>query len=174
MPFKIVESIAYDPKAPGPLGRGRPKVRGINPDLLMIVTRAGDMIKADARHGAPEAAAQVIMSPGSPGLYDEEFFKAVGPYADGFIYNLPWFNVKSQMTQGAGGLLQEDQPRSPLRSRRFQRRLHLRGPAGGGRRLQTRGLGRRRDADEGDQATNIKDHVMIGGPIVFNEKGDNP
>ena len=98
MPFKLVESIAYDPKAQD-LSVEVTKLRSINPDLLIIVTRAGDAIKLTRDMVRQKFEPKAIMSPGSPGLYDQEFFDAVGPYADYFIYNLPWANPKSQMTQ---------------------------------------------------------------------------
>jgi hypothetical protein len=40
-----------------------------------------------------------IVSPGSPGMYDEEFYQALGPLADFHISNLPWANPRSPMTQ---------------------------------------------------------------------------
>ena len=89
MPFQLVESIAYDPKAQD-LSVEVTKLRSINPDLLIIVTRAGDAIKLTRDMVRQKFEPKAIMSPGSPGLYDQEFFDAVGPYADYFIYNLPW------------------------------------------------------------------------------------
>ena len=65
-------------------------------------------VSASQSAGQPKA----IMSPGSPGLYDQEFFDAVGAYADGFIYNLPWFNVKSQMTQALEASFKATNPKN--------------------------------------------------------------
>ena len=44
MPFKIVENISYDPRAQD-LSVEVTKIRGINPDLVLAVTRASDAIK---------------------------------------------------------------------------------------------------------------------------------
>jgi branched-chain amino acid transport system substrate-binding protein len=40
-----------------------------------------------------------IISPGSPGLYEEQFTKALGKYADYAICNTVWYNPKSNMTK---------------------------------------------------------------------------
>ena len=43
-----------------------------------------------------------IISPGSPGLYEEQFTKALGKYAEYAICNTVWFNPKSEMTRNVG------------------------------------------------------------------------
>lgn len=138
----------------------------------MIVTRAGDAIKLTRDMVRQKFQPKAIMSPGSPSLYDQEFFDAVGAYADGYIYNLPWFNVKSQMTQALEASFKAANPKNRFDLDGFNAG-YLRGAADRRRRLQRARFGRRRDM-KAIKATNIKDHVMIGGPIVFNEKGDNP
>ena len=173
MPFKIVESIAYDPKAQD-LSVEVTKVRGINPDLLMIVTRAGDAIKLTRDMVRQKLQPKAIMSPGSPGLYDEEFFKAVGPYADGFIYNLPWFNVKSQMTQALEASFKKTNPNHRFDLDGFNAGFTFEALLVAADAFKRAGSGDGETLMKAIKATNIKDHVMIGGPIVFNEKGDNP
>jgi branched-chain amino acid transport system substrate-binding protein len=97
MPFKLVESIAYDPKAQD-LAVEVTKIRAINPDLLLVVTRSADAIKLIRDMVRQRFEPKAIISPGSPGLYDEEFYKALGPLADYAIYNLPWADPKKKMT----------------------------------------------------------------------------
>jgi branched-chain amino acid transport system substrate-binding protein len=98
MPFPIVESISYDPRAQD-LSVEVTKMRGINPDLVMVVTRAGDAIKLVRDMVRQRFEPKAIISPGSPGLYDEEFYQALGPLSDGMMFNLPWANPKSPVTQ---------------------------------------------------------------------------
>ena len=173
MPFKIVESIAYDPKAQD-LSVEVTKVRGINPDLLLIVTRAGDAIKLTRDMVRQKFQPKAIMSPGSPGLYDQEFFDAVGVYADGFIYNLPWFNVKSQMTQALEASFKATNPKNRFDLDGFNAGFTFEALLIAADAFKRAGSGDGETLMKAIKATNIKDHVMIGGPIVFNEKGDNP
>lgn len=173
MPFKLVESMAYDPKAQD-LSVEVTKLRFINPDLLMIVTRAGDAIKLTRDMVRQKFEPKAIISPGSPGLYDEEFFRAVGPYANCFIYNLPWANPKSEMTQALEASFKQNSPNV-----RFAVELFNVGFTFEALLIAADGYKRAGSADgptlmTAIRQTNIKDHVMIGGPIAFTEKGDNP
>jgi hypothetical protein len=67
MPFQIAESISYDPRAQD-LSAEVTKMRGINPDLVMVVTRAGDAIKLVRDMVRQRFEPKAIISPGSPGL----------------------------------------------------------------------------------------------------------
>src|SRR5262249_18686843 len=98
LPFKLLESIAYDPKAQD-LSVEVTKIRALNPDLVLVVTRAADAIKLVRDMVRQHFEPMGIVSPGSPGLYDEEFYQALGPFADYPIYNIPWANPKSKMSQ---------------------------------------------------------------------------
>ncbi|MDE2578763.1 MAG: ABC transporter substrate-binding protein [Hyphomicrobiales bacterium] len=172
MPFKLVESIAYDPKAQD-LSVEVTKLRSINPDLLMIVTRAGDAIKLTRDMVRQKFEPKAIISPGSPGLYDEEFFKAVGPYANYFIYNLPWANPKSAMTQALEASFKQTSPDNRFALDCFNAGFTFEAL------LVAADAFKRAGADDGPtlmkaiKASSIKDHVMTGGPIAFNDKGDN-
>ena len=173
MPFKLVESISYDPKAQD-LAVEVTKLRSINPDLLIIVTRAGDAIKLTRDMVRQKFEPKAIFSPGSPGLYDEEFFQAVGPYADYFFYNLPWANPKSQMTQALEASFKATNPNNRFVVDCFNAGFTFEAL------LVAADAFKRAGTDEGPalmkaiKETNIKDHVMTGGPIAFNEQGDNP
>ncbi len=173
MPFKLVESISYDPKAQD-LSVEVTKLRSINPDLLMIVTRAGDAIKLTRDMVRQKFEPKAIFSPGSPGLYDEEFYQAVGPYADFFFYNLPWANPKSQMTQALEASFKAANPNNRFAVDSFNAGFTFEAL------LVAADAFKRAGAEDGPtlmkaiRETSIKDHVMTGGPIAFNEKGDNP
>ena len=173
MPFKLVESIAYDPKAQD-LSVEVTKLRSINPDLLIIVTRAGDAIKLTRDMVRQKFEPKAIMSPGSPGLYDQEFFDAVGPYADYFIYNLPWANPKSQMTQALEASFKAINPKNRFELDCFNAGFTFEALLVAADAFKRAGSTDGETLMKAIKETNIKDHVMIGGPIAFNEKGDNP
>jgi len=98
MPFALAQSIAYDPKAQD-LTVEVTKIRAANPDLVLIITRAADAIKLVRDMVRQRFEPKAIISPGSPGLYDEEFYAALGPLADYHIVNIPWVNPRAAMTQ---------------------------------------------------------------------------
>src|ERR1700694_933989 len=98
MPFELSSSIAYDPTAQD-LSVEVTKIRAARPDLVLVVTRAADAIKLVRDMVRQRFEPQAILSPGSPGLYDEEFYQALGPLADYHVYNLPWADPKAQMSQ---------------------------------------------------------------------------
>src|SRR6266852_2677055 len=97
LPFRVLESIAYDPRAQD-LSVEVTKIRALKPDMLLVVTRAADAIKLVRDMVRQRFEPMGIISPGSPGLYDEEFYQALGPLSDYPIYNIPWANPKADMT----------------------------------------------------------------------------
>ncbi len=173
MPFRLVESIAYDPRAQD-LAVEVTRMRAINPDLVMVVTRAGDAIRLVRDMVRQRFEPRAIISPGSPGLYDEEFFQALGPLSDFLLYNLPWVNPRSPMTQALERSFQRANPNNRFAVDCFNAGFTFEAlliAADGFKRAGT---------TSGEQlmaairATNIAEHVMIGGPIRFDEKGQNP
>ena len=172
LPFKLLESIAYDPKAQD-LSVEVTKVRALNPDLLLVVTRAADAIKLVRDMVRQRFEPKGIISPGSPGLYDEEFYQALGPLADFAIYNVPWANPNANMTKALAAAYTPANPKYRFAVECFNVGFTFEAllvAADGFKRAGT---------TDGEQlmkairATNIADHVMIGGPIKFNEKGQN-
>ena len=109
LPFQLLESIAYDPKAQD-LSVEVTKIRGLNPDLLLVVTRAADAIKLVRDIVRQKFQPMGIISPGAPGLYDEEFYKALGPLADYHVDAIPWANPKSKVTQALEAAFKKAQP----------------------------------------------------------------
>jgi len=172
MPFNLVESIAYDPKAQD-LSVEVTKLRSINPDLLIVVTRAGDAIKLTRDMVRQKFEPKAIMSPGSPGLYDEEFFKAVGPYADYFIYNLPWANPKASMTKALEASFKAANPNNRFELDCFNAGFTFEAMLVAADAFKRAGSADGPTLMKAVKETSIKDHVMIGGPIAFNDKGDN-
>jgi branched-chain amino acid transport system substrate-binding protein len=173
MPFKILESIAYDPKAQD-LSVEVTKMRSLAPDLVMVVTRAGDAVKLVRDMVRQRFEPKAIISPGSPGLYDEEFYAALGPLGDDLIYNLPWANPKAAMTQALEASFKKTSPQSRFATDCFNAGFTFEAL------LVAADAFKRAETSDGAplmeavRKTNIVEHVMTGGPIAFDEKGDNP
>lgn len=173
MPFPLVESIAYDPKAQD-LSVEVTKLRSLNPDLVLVVSRAGDAIKLVRDMVRQRFEPKAIISPGAPGLYDEEFYQAVGPLADYLMFNLPWVNPKSDMTQALEASFKQANPNHRFAVDCFNAGFTFEAI------LVAADAHKRAGATDGPtlmdaiRKTNIEKHVMIGGPIQFDEKGNNP
>jgi branched-chain amino acid transport system substrate-binding protein len=172
MPFALRETIAYDPKAQD-LTVEVTKIRAINPDLVMIITRAADAIKLVRDMVRQRFEPKAIISPGSPGLYDEEFYQALGPLADFHIVNIPWVNPKAPMTQALETAFKASFPNSRFAADCFNVGFTYEGLLIAADAFKRAGSVQGPELMTALKATNIVDHVMIGGPIQFDEKGQN-
>jgi branched-chain amino acid transport system substrate-binding protein len=173
MPFRLVDSIAYDPTAQD-LSVEVTKIKAANPDLVLVVTRAADAIKLIRDMVRQRFDPKAILSPGSPGLYDEEFYQTLGPLADYHIIALPWVDPKAEMTQALEAAFKPANPnfRFPVES--FNVGFTLEALLVAADAFKRAGTTNGPQLMQAIRATNLKDHVMIGGPIVFDEKGQNP
>jgi branched-chain amino acid transport system substrate-binding protein len=172
LPFQVVESIAYDPKAQD-LSVEVTKIRALKPDIVLVVTRAADAIKLVRDMVRQRFQPMGIISPGAPGLYDEEFYAALGPLADYHALGLPWVNPKSKMAQALEAAYTPAHP-----NYRFANECFNAGFTFEALLIAADGFKRAGTADGAElmkaiRATDIAEHVMIGGPITFDAKGQN-
>jgi branched-chain amino acid transport system substrate-binding protein len=172
MPFQLVESIPYDPKAQD-LSVEVTKIRAINPDLMLVVTRAADAIKLVRDMVRQRFQPMGMISPGSPGLYDEEFFQALGPLADFAVYNVPWANPKTQMAQALEAAFKPANPNYRFAVECFNVGFTFEGLLIAADAHKRAGTANGPELMKAMRETNIAEHVMIGGPIKFDEKGQN-
>ncbi len=172
LPFRLLDSIAYDPRAQD-LSVEVTKIRALKPDIVLVVTRATDAIKLVRDMVRQRFEPMGIISPGAPGLYDEEFYEALGPLADYHAYALPWANPKSDMAQA---LEKAYKPANP--NYRFAVECFNVGFTFEALLIAADGFKRAGTADGTElikaiRATNIADHVMTGPAITFDDKGQN-
>lgn len=172
LPFQLLESIAYDPKAQD-LSVEVTKIRSLNPDLLLVVTRAADAIKLVRDMVRQHFEPMGIISPGSPGLYDEEFYQALGPLADYPVYNIPWADPKSQMSQALEAAFKPANPNYRYAVECFNVGFTFEGLLIAANGFKAAGSSNGADMMAAIRQTKITDHVMIGPPITFDEKGQN-
>ncbi len=172
LPFTLLESIAYDPKAQD-LSIEVTKIRSLNPDLVLVVTRAADAIKMVRDMVRQRFEPKGIISPGSPGLYDEEFYQALGPLADYPLYNLPWANPKSKMTQALEAAFKPANPNFRFAVECFNVGFTFEALLIAADAFKRAGSTNGDELAKALRTTNIVEHVMIGPPIKFDEKGQN-
>jgi branched-chain amino acid transport system substrate-binding protein len=172
LPFQLLESIAYDPKAQD-LSVEVTKIRALNPDILLVVTRAADAIKLVRDMVRQRFTPKGLISPGSPGLYDEEFFQALGPLADYAMYNIPWIDPKAKMTQALAAAYGPANPRHRFAVECFNAGFTFEALLVAGDAFKRAGTTDGEALMKAVRATDIAEHVMVGGPIRFDAKGQN-
>lgn len=172
LPFQLLDSIAYDPKAQD-LSIEVTKIRSLNPDLVLVVTRSADAIKMVRDMVRQRFEPKGIISPGSPGLYDEEFYQALGPLADYPIFNLPWANPKSQMTQALEAAFKPANPGFRFAVECFNVGFTFEALLVAADAFKRAGSSDGEELAKALRTTDIANHVMIGPAIKFDEKGQN-
>jgi branched-chain amino acid transport system substrate-binding protein len=173
MPFELSSSIAYDPTAQD-LSVEVTKIRAARPDLVLVVTRATDAIKLVRDMVRQRFEPQAIISPGSPGLYDEEFYQALGPLADYHVYNLPWADPKAQMSQALEAAFKPAHPNFRFAVDSFNAGFTFEALLVAASAFKRAGTAEGAPLMQAIRATDIADHVMIGPAIRFDDKGQNP
>ena len=170
LPFKIVDTISYDPAAKD-LSVEVSKAKAANADFLLLVCRLNDAIILRREIIKQRWNMMGMVSPGSPGIYEDQFQKALGKHADFCISNNPWYNPKTQMTAQVIKQLAKQFPKDKISghganiSYTFESILIA---ADSYKRAKSTNPKELADAI---RQTNITDRVSLGGPIKFNAKG---
>ena len=98
LPFKIVDTISYDPAAKD-LTVEVSKAKASGADFVMLVSRLNDAILLRREMVKQRWNPMGIISPGSPGMYEQQFLDTMGKYGDYVITTVPWANPKAEMTK---------------------------------------------------------------------------
>ena len=172
LPFKIVDTIAYDPAAKD-LTVEVSKAKATGADFLLLVCRTNDAIILRREMAKQRWNPMGIMSPGSPGLYEEQFTKALGPLAEYVICNTVWFNPKTEMTRTVAAAFKKRNPKDLLDFHGVNA-----GYTFDAIMIAADAFKRARSTDpkalaDAIRQTNIPvaNRMSLGGPIKFNAKG---
>jgi branched-chain amino acid transport system substrate-binding protein len=170
MPFQIVDAIAYDPAARD-LSVEVAKAKATGAELLMVVTRLNDAIILVREMVKQRWEPMAIMSPGSPGMYEQQFYDTLGKYADYAITNVPWYNPNSDMAKTVATEFRKTFPRDKLEGHIFNVGFMFEAImicADAHKRARSTNGG---ELAEALRQTKIEKRVMVGGPIEFDAKG---
>jgi branched-chain amino acid transport system substrate-binding protein len=169
VPIRILDRISYDVRARD-LSVEVAKAKAVGADLLMPVTRVADAILIIREMVKQNWSPMGIISPGSPGPYEKAFTDALGKYADGYMSCVPWYDpTKTRSREIAQRFERESGDRFDLNAAFAFEAVEIAADA----------LRRANASDPAAihaalKATNIEDHIVFGGPIRFDEKGQNP
>jgi branched-chain amino acid transport system substrate-binding protein len=114
-----------------------------------------------------------LVSPGSPGFYDEQFYKVLGRFSDYVISNLPWNDPKSELARRVEATFKKQFPNDRYESHAFNAGFTFEAVLIAADAAKRAGTTDPKILLEALRKTDLVEHVMIGGPIRFDDKGQN-
>lgn len=168
MPYRIVETIAYDPRA-GDLSIEVAKAKAAGADALLMVSRLNDAILITRELIKQRWTPQAVLSMG-PGWYEDQYIKTLGKYSDGPMSFVPWYDPKKPLSRKLEEAHARAYPGTNLNTNQVFTFEALLIAADAYRRAGTTDPGALAEAI---RTTHITDNVSIGPGIMFNEKGQN-
>jgi branched-chain amino acid transport system substrate-binding protein len=169
MPYELVDIIQYDPAAKD-LSVEIAKAKATGAELVMPVSRLNDAILLVQEMVRQRFEPLGVVNPGAPGMYEQQFYKVLGKYSEFCVSNVPWLNPKSPVTAA------------------LEKRFAAKYPDGFfeinvGFTFEAVMIAADAYARAGSTApdklrealvtTKIDQHVMVGGAIQFDAKGQN-
>jgi branched-chain amino acid transport system substrate-binding protein len=170
LPFKVVDTIAYDPAAKD-LTVEVSKAKATGADFLMLVCRLNDAIILRREMVKQRWNPMGIIGPGNPGMYENQFYQSLGKLSEYCISNVPWYNPKADLTKRIEKAFDKQNPKDKL----MFHALNV-GYTFEALMIAADAFKRARSTDaktlsEAIRQTDIRNRMMLGGPIKFNAKG---
>jgi branched-chain amino acid transport system substrate-binding protein len=168
MPYKIIETIAYDPKARD-LSVEVSKAKGTKADALLVVSRLNDAILLTRELIKQRWDGMGVLSMG-PGWYEDQYLKTLGKLADGPVSFVPWYDPNKKMTKALTAALAKAHPDVNLNTNQVYTFEALLVAADAYKRA---GSADPKALADAIRTTNITDNVSPGPGIQFDAKGQN-
>jgi branched-chain amino acid transport system substrate-binding protein len=170
LPFKIVDTISYDPAAKD-LTVEVSKAKATNADFLLLVCRLNDAILLRREMVKQRWNPMGIISPGSPGMYEEQYYKTLGKLSEYSISNVPWYNPNAKLTKIVEKAFLKQNPKDKLVYHGLNAGFTFEAIL-----IAADAFKRAKSTDaktlaEAVRRTNISEKMTLGAPIKFNEKG---
>jgi len=168
MPYKIVETIAYDPAARD-LSVEIAKAKATGADALVVVSRLNDAILLTRELVKQRWSPMAILSMG-PGWYEDQYLKTLGKLSDGPLSFVPWYDPNKPLSKKLEAALAKAYPGVSLNTNHVYTFEALLVAADAYKRAGSTNPKALADAI---RATNITNNVSPGPGITFNAKGQN-
>ncbi len=170
LPFKIVDTISYDPAAKD-LTVEVGKAKATKADFLLLVCRLNDSIILRREMVKQRWYPMGVVSPGSPGMYEEQFFKSLGKLSEHCVSNVPWYNPRADLTKVVEKAFLKQNPQDKLPFHGLNVGFTFEAIL-----IAADAYRRSKSTDpkvlaEAIRETNITSKMMLGAPIKFNAKG---
>ena len=98
LPFTVIDSLSYDPRTQD-LSAEISRVKAAKADLLIPISRLNDAILMIRECVKQRYQPMGIISPGSPGMYEKQFYSVLGEHSDFCMINTAWHNPTSPFCQ---------------------------------------------------------------------------
>jgi branched-chain amino acid transport system substrate-binding protein len=168
MPYKIVQTIAYDPTARD-LSVEVAKAKATGADALLMVSRLNDAILITRELVKQRWSPMGVLSMG-PGWYEDQYFKTLGKLSDGPLSFVPWYDPNKKLSKRLESAIAKKFPGINLNTNHIYTFEALLVAADAYKRAKSTDPKALADAI---RATNITDNVSTGPGIQFNAKGQN-
>jgi branched-chain amino acid transport system substrate-binding protein len=168
MPYKILETIAYDPAARD-LSVEVAKAKATGAEALLLVSRLNDAMLLTRELVKQRFTPMAVLSMG-PGWYEDQYLKTLGKLADGPISFVPWYDPNKPLSKALEAALAKAHPDVNLNTNHIFTFEALLIAADAFKRAGTSDAKVLADAI---RATDIANNVSIGPGIRFDAKGQN-
>jgi len=170
LPFKLVETISYDPAARD-LSVEVAKAKTTQAEFLLLVSRLNDAIVLRREIVKQRWNIMGVISPGSPGMYENQFYRTLGKLSEHCISNVPWYDPKSPLSHTVDAAFRKQNPKDQLRFHALNVGYTFEAIL-----IAADAYKRAKSTDaqpltEAIRRTEIRNRMMIGAPIKFNAKG---
>ena len=172
LPFKIVEEIGYDPAARD-LSVEVAKAKASGADFVMLVCRLNDAILLVREMVRQRFDPMGVVSPGSPGMYEQAFYESLGKYSEYCISNVPWYDPKAKITKLVEGQMKKQFPKENLLFHALNVGFTFEAMMVIGDAVKRAGAADGAALAAAIRATDLKERMMLGGPIKFSAEGQN-
>lgn len=168
MPIEIVERIQY-PLGIHDLSAEVARIKAAKPDIIFPVSRPGDSVILTRELYKQRVELMGIFCPGSPGWYEPEVIKDLGKLILYVLVNVPWINPVSPVYKQANASFQKSCGKYlDTNSAYAYTGVLVLADA-----LERAGSTEPEKILKALRKTNYTNHPLVGGPIQFDEKGDN-
>ena len=168
MPYKLVETIAYDPAARD-LSVEVAKAKATGADALLVVSRLNDAILLTRELIKQRWSPMAVLSMG-PGWYEDQYLKTLGRLSDGPLSFVPWYDPNKPLSKKLEDALAKAHPGVNLNTNQVYTFEALLVAADAYKRAGSTDPQALADAI---RKSNITNNVSPGPGIQFNEKGQN-
>ena len=168
MPYKIVETIAYDPAARD-LSVELAKAKATGAEALLVVSRLNDAMLLTRELVKQRWTPMAVLSMG-PGWYEDQYLKTLGKLSDGPLSFVPWYDPNKKLSKQLEAALAKAHAGINLNTNHIYTFEALLIAADAYKRAGSTDPKALADAI---RATNITDNVSIGPGIKFDAKGQN-
>src|SRR5215467_4542057 len=168
MPYKILDTIAYDPAARD-LSVEVAKAKATGAEALLLVSRLNDAMLLTRELVKQRWTPMAVLSMG-PGWYEDQYLKTLGKLADGPISFVPWYDPNKPLSKALEAALVKAHPDINLNTNHIYTFEALLIAADAYKRA---GSADPKALADAIRATDITDNVSIGPGIRFDAKGQN-